>query len=104
MDFPLTSLHAVTTCDDGVRRGVRVQLQAADRIAVWTGLIDPSFPHTTAAAPDASDFGHRTVVHFIGWEQARAYYRDTPFAQMLDSLREQVLRLSTLPRSDDPLG
>ncbi|MBN8481822.1 MAG: hypothetical protein J0L88_09565 [Xanthomonadales bacterium] len=100
MDLPLTRLHEVTTGDDGVLRGMRVELQAPDRIAVWTGVVDPTFARSTANALDAADFRERSVVHFIGWDQIQAFYSDTPFAELVETLRERVIRLSTLPRSD----
>ena len=102
MAFPITPLHEVAAGDDGLVRGARVQVQAAGRIEVWTGMVDAGVAKAGTATLEASDFRERAVVHFIDWEQACAYYRDTPFAGLVDALRHRVLRMSTLPRSDAP--
>ncbi len=104
MELPLTDLYAIETGDDGVVRGVRVRVQAANRIAVWTGRVDASLVGTGVSGSDGFELRERSVVHFITWEQAHAYYLGSPYAGLVDSLRQRVLRLSLVPRSDATEG
>jgi hypothetical protein len=100
-----TVAHDFIENDDGTLRGVLVHVQAADRIAVWTGGIDPVAARKPSVELDAQDFSARTVVHFVAWEHARAYYAGSPYARMIESLRQRMVRFSTIPAStstDDP--
>lgn len=96
MDVPLTNLLEVATGEDGIVRGARVQVLGKDRIAVWTGRVDPSLAPSAAARTDELELRDRSVVHFIAWDQALAYYRDTPFASLVASLRQRALKLTTM--------
>lgn len=91
--------HVSATDSAGTLRGVRVRVVAGEGITVWAGILDPDAVEKPSRDISAADFSARTVVHFVGWHSVQAYYAGTPFASLVDSIRQRTLRFSTIPSS-----
>ena len=98
--------HGSATDDEGTLRGVRVRVVAGEGITVWAGILDPDAVNKRSRDISAGDFNARTVVHFVGWPSVQSYYAGTPFASLIDSIRQRTLRFSTIlpsaPPADEP--
>ncbi len=81
---------------EGKLRGVVVRIVQGEGIVVWAGELEEHARQKASVEIQASDFVMRSVVHFVNWSSVQSYYANTPFANLLESIRARTLRFSTV--------